>query len=125
MKEFRYFYAPEALTESMLPAEEASHALRVLRLREGDELHVTDGRGHLIEATISEAHKDVCRFNINKVEDNLNHLRSILIQRGYTGIMSMRRTFMLIDEPNTSDITLYEYENEEGSLVRVFLHKDS
>lgn len=33
-------------------------------------------------------------------------------------------TFMLIDEPNTSDITLYEYENEEGALVRVFLHKD-
>ena len=69
MKEIRYFYAPEALTESLLPADEASHALRVLRLREGDELLITDGRGHLIEATITEAHKDVCRFNINKVEE--------------------------------------------------------
>ena len=69
MKELRYFYAPEALTDPMLPADEASHALRVLRLREGDELHITDGNGHLIVATITEAHKDVCRFNINKVEE--------------------------------------------------------
>ena len=69
MKELRYFYAPEALTQSLLPADEASHALRVLRLREGDELHITDGRGHLIEAIITEAHKDTCRFLINTVEE--------------------------------------------------------
>ena len=30
-----------------LDAEESRHAVRVLRLREGDELHVTDGRGNL------------------------------------------------------------------------------
>ena len=30
-----------------LDAEEGRHAVRVLRLREGDELNVTDGRGNL------------------------------------------------------------------------------
>lgn len=69
MKEIRYFYAPDALTEPVLPADEASHALRVLRLREGDNLNIIDGQGHLIEATIAEASKHVCRFIKNKVEE--------------------------------------------------------
>lgn len=68
MKEIRFFYAPDALTEHVLPADEASHALRVLRLREGDSLNIIDGQGNLIEATIAEAGKHVCRFNINRVE---------------------------------------------------------
>ena len=32
MKEARYFYAPDAQVSNELPAEEAAHALRVLRL---------------------------------------------------------------------------------------------
>ena len=32
MKEVRFFYVPEAETQIELPAEEASHATRVLRL---------------------------------------------------------------------------------------------
>ncbi|MBR2825805.1 MAG: fused MFS/spermidine synthase [Solobacterium sp.] len=31
---------------------------------------------------------------------------------------------MLFNELETSDITLYEYQNEENELIRVFLHKD-
>ena len=38
MKEARYFYVPNAAVETALPAEEAVHATRVLRLKEGDEL---------------------------------------------------------------------------------------
>lgn len=33
MKEARYFYVPNAVTETELPADEATHALRVLRLK--------------------------------------------------------------------------------------------
>ena len=32
------------------------------------------------------------KYNVNKIDDILVHLRSIMIQRGYIGIMSMRRT---------------------------------
>ena len=35
MKEERYFYVPEADSRMELPQEEASHALRVLRLQPG------------------------------------------------------------------------------------------
>ena len=43
MKEARYFYVPNAAMETALPAEEAIHATRVLRLKEGDELFLMDG----------------------------------------------------------------------------------
>ena len=37
MKETRYFYVPDAATAHELPADEASHAVKVLRLVAGDE----------------------------------------------------------------------------------------
>ena len=40
MKETRYFYVPDAGLSSELPADEATHAIRVLRLKEGDEIEV-------------------------------------------------------------------------------------
>ena len=33
MKEVRFFYVPDAATLQELPSEEATHALRVLRLK--------------------------------------------------------------------------------------------
>mgnify|MGYP000931276740 CR=1 FL=1 len=42
MKEVRYFFVPNANVEKELPTEEAIHALRVLRLKEGDEIFLMD-----------------------------------------------------------------------------------
>ena len=42
MKEARYFYVPDAANETELPADEAMHALRVLRLKSGDEMFLMD-----------------------------------------------------------------------------------
>ena len=50
------------------------------------------------------------KYNVNKIDDILVHLRSIMIQRGYIGIMSMRRTFMLVDENSTKEISFDEFE---------------
>ena len=52
MKEVRYFYAPDAATSTELPADEAGHALRVLRLGVGDEIFLMDGKGCFYRATI-------------------------------------------------------------------------
>ena len=42
------FYAPQVtLPEYTLTEEESRHAIKVLRLRVGDTLHITDGRGNL------------------------------------------------------------------------------
>lgn len=48
MKEVRFFYVPDAATQTELPQEEATHALRVLRIQAGDELFLMDGKGGVL-----------------------------------------------------------------------------
>lgn len=57
MKEARYFYVPE-VEAGRLPDDEAAHALRVLRLRQGDEIFLIDGVGafHRAEVTLAASH---------------------------------------------------------------------
>lgn len=66
MKEARYFYVTNASQENELPQEEATHALRVLRLKEGDELFLMDGDGCFYEARVSMANNKHCFYTINK-----------------------------------------------------------
>ena len=63
MKELRFFYTPTPET-GQLPADEAQHALRVLRLGMGDELHLMDGKGVFHRAVITEADNHHCRYRI-------------------------------------------------------------
>lgn len=65
MKEARYFYVPQAVEKNELPAEEATHALRVLRLKPGDELFLMDGEGVFYEAHVTQADKH-CYYEIDK-----------------------------------------------------------
>lgn len=64
MKEMRYFYVPEAAQQIELPQEEAQHAVRVLRLREGDEIRLLDGQGHVFEARLTLASQKHCLYEI-------------------------------------------------------------
>lgn len=64
MKETRYFYAPDVRTSGELPADEAAHCLRVLRLTEGDEIHLTDGRGSFFRAEITATGGKHCLFRV-------------------------------------------------------------
>lgn len=66
MKETRLFYAPDILEEAALPPEEALHAVRVLRMKEGDELFVTDGKGNLHEAVVSLAGPKRCAVEVRR-----------------------------------------------------------
>lgn len=64
MKEARYFYVPDAEQLSELPADEAAHAVRVLRLQPGDELFLMDGRGTFFRAEVTLASGKHCGYNI-------------------------------------------------------------
>jgi len=50
------FYCPDLVINATveLPPDAAHHAARVLRLREGDEVEMFDGRGHACHGVISE-----------------------------------------------------------------------
>lgn len=58
------FYTPDIQTRAELPEEEAAHAVRVLRLQEGDEVTLTDGTGNFYRAKISAASNKRCLVNI-------------------------------------------------------------
>ena len=64
MKEVRFFYVPNAATQTELPADEATHALRVLRLHEGDEIMLMDGVGNYYRAEVTVAHGHHCQYAI-------------------------------------------------------------
>lgn len=58
------FYTPDINTIQELPEEESSHAIRVLRLTEGDEILLVDGIGNFYKAVITRAHHKRCSVEI-------------------------------------------------------------
>lgn len=64
MKETRFFFAPQAESATELPAEEATHVIKVLRLTVGDELMLMDGKGSFYRAEITLACNHHCAYRI-------------------------------------------------------------
>ena len=58
------FYHPDIERTQALPEEESKHCVRVLRLVEGDEIEVVDGRGNLYRCRIVMAHPKRCSLEI-------------------------------------------------------------
>ena len=78
MKEERFFYVPDAGSADELPASEAVHALRVLRLHEGDEMFLMDGKGAFYRAEVTLATSRLCIWS--HVGVTLTTMSSISIQ---------------------------------------------
>ena len=64
MKEARYFFVPDAAHQTELPVDEAMHALRVLRLKGGDEIFLMDGVGNYYRAQVTIAATRHCYYEI-------------------------------------------------------------
>jgi 16S rRNA (uracil1498-N3)-methyltransferase len=66
------FFAPDAASEGdivTLPAEEAQHLTRVLRLSSGDEVRVFNGRGREFDAVIEQASKSTVQVRVGRARD--------------------------------------------------------
>lgn len=63
------FYTPDIAHSHELPADEAAHALRVLRLQPGDEVRLTDGQGGFYHARISECNRKRCMVEVIEREE--------------------------------------------------------
>ena len=61
------FYAPDIADRTCLPPEESAHCVRVLRLKEGEEIRLADGKGHFYRARISNADAKQCEVEILEV----------------------------------------------------------
>lgn len=80
------FYAPEITPpDYTLSEEESKHCVRVLRLKAGDPIHLTDGRGALYRARVVDDHPKRCRVEI---EDETNPFEPL----GYSLTMAVAPT---------------------------------
>lgn len=50
------FYCPDILSTLTLPESDSGHAVRVLRMHEGDSLQVIDGKGTVYQCVLSSCH---------------------------------------------------------------------
>jgi 16S rRNA (uracil1498-N3)-methyltransferase len=66
-----FFYTPvydPAAPELTLDEDNSRHIIQVLRMRPGEDLQLTDGKGVLLTATIVDDHKKKCRVSIRSAE---------------------------------------------------------
>ncbi len=62
------FYTPDITgMEYFLSEDESKHAIRVLRMNEGDAIYMVDGKGTFFEAIIANAHPKKCQILVQKV----------------------------------------------------------
>lgn len=66
---FFYIEAVDNTEELLVLNEDTSrHIVSVLRMKPGEHLHLTDGKGNLFTATIEDDHKKKCAVRINDVK---------------------------------------------------------
>lgn len=63
------FYAPDILTNPLLPESDSQHCIRVLRKQQGDIIDVIDGRGHRLKCRILDPHSKHTLVEIVETEE--------------------------------------------------------
>ena len=74
-------------TSHQLSEEESKHIVRVLRMQEGDELALVNGKGGYFETTIAMAHPKRCQVDIVKAEQSEPLKYGIHIALGPTKVL--------------------------------------
>lgn len=60
------FYCPDIRTNPEMPDTESQHCARVLRMKEGDPLFITDGKGFFYRAQLLQANPKSCVVSIEE-----------------------------------------------------------
>lgn len=77
-----FFYINEYNTsqkEIVLDEDTSRHVVQVLRMKEGEKLNLTDGKGNLITAEIADAHKKHCSVRITDSRRTTHDSRKVTI----------------------------------------------
>ncbi len=102
-----------------LDAEESRHAVRVLRLREGDELNVTDGKGNLYTCQIVEASDKAC--SIQSISPLISHLSPFTFHLAVAPTKNPSRMEWLVEkavEIGVGEFTLLDCDHTERSFLK-------
>ena len=66
------FYSPDISSDIYtLPADESKHCIKVLRLKTGDTVHLTDGTGNLFETKIIDDNIKKCILEVVNTQNNV------------------------------------------------------
>ena len=100
------FYAPNLEPGTLsLSEEESAHAIRVCRVRAGDFLDLTDGKGHFARGRVTEIGPKLCTVSIETVESSMRP-KPLL----HLGIACLK------DDGN-EEVALHAGEMEVGSIT--------
>lgn len=115
------FYQPEILKGiHHLDEEESRHAVKVLRMKAGDALHITDGSGSFYHATITVADSRKCMFSI--VEKKSVPKRKFLISLAIAPTKNIDRTEWFVEksvEYGIEQIHFMRCQNSERKTVNM------
>ncbi len=120
MKETRYFYVPDAASATELPADEASHAVRVLRMKPGDEMVLMDGVGTFFKAEVAVASPHHCVYRVVEEMSQLPQWHGRYhIAMAPTKLMD-RTEWMLekVTEIGVDEVSLLNCDNSERRVAK-------
>ena len=63
------FFAPDILSNPVLPETDSQHCVKVLRMQAGDNVQVVDGYGHLCHCTLVDPHSKHALLKVESIED--------------------------------------------------------
>lgn len=115
------FYTPDITPGSyQLPEEESKHAIRVLRLKQGDELFLVDGRGGFFKANIIDDSAKHCTVQVIAEEKQFQHPQNrISIAIAPTKNMDrMEWFFEKAVEIGIRELFLLQTSNSERTVVK-------
>ena len=115
------FYSKEITPDGFctLDPEESRHAVRVLRLREGDKLHITDGRGNLYLCNIVDADDHACV--VESVATLHSPLATFHLHLAVAPTKNPSRMEWLVEkavEIGVGEITLLDCDHSERSFLK-------
>lgn len=115
------FYTPDiGAMDYTLSAEESKHCVRVLRLTEGEEVSLVDGRGNWYNGTVTLADPKGCRVNCHEKIENFGK-RDFHLHVAIAPTKNIERIEWMLEkctEMGIDEITLLHTARSERKVVK-------
>ncbi|MEM6360389.1 MAG: 16S rRNA (uracil(1498)-N(3))-methyltransferase [Bacteroidota bacterium] len=115
------FYQPDMVNgATYLDREESRHCIKVLRKRQNDPIHITDGQGCLYSGIITNADPARCKFKIDNKKEEKRKDFSVHIAIAPTKNMDRLEWFVeKATEIGIDEITPLKTSNSERTAVKI------
>lgn len=113
------FFVPE-LSAGVLSEEESLHAVKVLRMKEGEWIALVDGKGTYCEAKITLAHPKRCAFTIISSVENFDR-RNFYLHIAIAPTKNIERLEWFLEkitEIGVDEITPILCQNSERKIIK-------